>query len=87
MSCWNKIINYLGDNDYKIPHMNKSKMEWEGTLPMVLHVKDSAEPLMDMKMMDAINRNMSKLNGWTLQSSLLMLWMDGNSSQQSNNNC
>ena len=30
------------------------------------------------------NRNMSKSKGWTLQSSLLMLWMDENSSQQSN---
>ena len=27
---------------------------------------------------------MSKSKGWTLQSSLLMLWMDENSSQQSN---
>ena len=27
------------------------------------------------------NRNMSKSKGWTLQSSLLMLWMDENSSQ------
>ena len=27
---------------------------------------------------------MSKLKGWTLQSSLLMLWMDENSNQQSN---
>ena len=33
------------------------------------------------------NRNMSKLKGWTLQSSLLMLWMDENSNQQSNKNC
>ena len=31
-----------------------------------------------------INRNMSKSKGWTLQSSLLTLWMDENSSQQSN---
>ena len=30
------------------------------------------------------NRNMSKLKGWTLQSSLLTLWMDENSTQQSN---
>ena len=30
------------------------------------------------------NRNMSKLKGWTLQGSLLMLWMDENASQQSN---
>ena len=30
------------------------------------------------------NRNMSKLKGWTLQSSLLTLWMDENSNQQSN---
>ena len=28
------------------------------------------------------NRNMSKSKGWTLQSSLLMLWMDEDSSQQ-----
>ena len=34
-----------------------------------------------------VNRNMSKLKGWTLQSSLLMLWMDENSNQQSNKNC
>ena len=32
------------------------------------------------------NRNMSKLKGWTLQGSLLMLWMDENLSQQSNKN-
>ena len=29
-------------------------------------------------------RNMSKSKGWTLQGSLLMLWMDENTSQQSN---
>ena len=33
------------------------------------------------------SRNMSKSKGWTLQSSLLMLWMDENSNQQSNKNC
>ena len=36
---------------------------------------------------DVFNRNMSKSKGWTLQSSLLMLWMDENSNQQSNKNC
>ena len=35
----------------------------------------------------SINRNMSKSKGWTLQCSLLMLWMDENSNQQSNKNC
>ena len=34
--------------------------------------------------MDNNNRNMSKSKGWILQGSLLMLWMDENSSQQSN---
>ena len=48
MSSLNTIIKHLGDNDYKIPHMNKSKMEWEGTLPMVLQVTDAVEPLMEM---------------------------------------
>ena len=33
------------------------------------------------------NRNMSKSKGWTLQSSLLTLWMDENLNQQSNKNC
>ena len=33
------------------------------------------------------NTNMSKSKGRTLQSSLLTLWMDENSSQQSNKNC
>ena len=32
------------------------------------------------------NRNMSKLKGWTLQGSLLTLWLDENSSQQSTQN-
>ena len=32
------------------------------------------------------NRNMSKSKGWTLQGSLLKLWMDENASQQSNKN-
>ena len=37
-----------------------------------------------LQMIDEYNRNMSKSKGWTLQSSLLMLWMDENSNQQSN---
>ena len=53
MSCLNKIINHLGDNNNKIPHTNKSKMESEGTLPIVLHVTDSVELLMEM--MDAMD--------------------------------
>ena len=32
------------------------------------------------------NRNMYKSKGWTLQGSLLKLWMDENASQQSNKN-
>ena len=32
----------------------------------------------------SLNRNMSKSKGWTLQGSLLKLWMDENASQQSN---
>ena len=41
----------------------------------------------DQNFRPAFNRNMSKSKGWTLQSSLLMLWMDENSNQQSNKNC
>ena len=53
MSYLNCIIEHLGDNDYKIPHMNKAKMEWEGTLPMVLHAMDAVKLLMEM--MDAMD--------------------------------
>ena len=47
MSCLNMIIKHLGDNDYKIPHMNKAKMEQEGRLPTVLNVTDAVAPLME----------------------------------------
>ena len=53
MSCVNVIIEHLGDNDYKIPHMNKAKMEHEGNLPMVLGVVDMAGHLRHS--MDATN--------------------------------
>ena len=41
-SCLNEIIDCHGDNNYKIPHMNKEKMEREGRLPSVLPVTESA---------------------------------------------
>ena len=40
--CWNKIIEYRGDNIYTMPHMNKEKLEREGTLPTVLTVTNEA---------------------------------------------
>jgi len=33
-SVMNEIIDIYGDNDYKLPHMGKEKMEREGTLPV-----------------------------------------------------
>ena len=47
MSCLNMIIEHLGDNNYKIPHMKKAKMECEVNLPMVLDVMDIAGHLRD----------------------------------------
>jgi hypothetical protein len=38
----NGILDCNGDKTYKIPHMNKEKLEREGTLPMVLEVSESA---------------------------------------------
>jgi hypothetical protein len=38
----NEILECNGDNTYKIPHMNKEKLEREGTLPLVLKVSASA---------------------------------------------
>ena len=54
--------------------------------PMLTEENKLARLLMANHFRDP-NRNMSKLKGWTLQSSLLTLWMDENSSQQSNKNC
>ena len=53
MSSLNNNIDHLRDTNYKIPHMNKCKMEQEGTLPMVLYVTDSTELLIEM--MDAMD--------------------------------
>jgi hypothetical protein len=57
MSIYNSIIEHYGDNFFKIPHLNKDKMEREGTLPRelpltpeaihILEAYNSGEPLTD----------------------------------------
>ena len=42
MSCLNQIIDCHGDNHYKIPHMNKDKLERENHLPVQLEVTKAA---------------------------------------------
>jgi hypothetical protein len=42
MSIYNSIIEHYGDNFFKIPHMNKDKMEREGTLPRELPLSAEA---------------------------------------------
>ena len=37
-ACLNCIIEHLGGNNYKILHMNKAKMEWDGKLLTVLNI-------------------------------------------------
>ena len=39
----NETLKNKGGNHYKLPHMNKDKMEREGTLPKVLNVHKNAE--------------------------------------------
>lgn len=46
-SIFNCIIEHHGGNDYKIPHMNKEKLEREGTLPRALAVSDEAMEVID----------------------------------------
>jgi hypothetical protein len=41
-TIFNKIIEHHGDNDYKIPHMNKQKLERENRLPIALEVSADA---------------------------------------------
>ena len=73
MSCLNMIIKHLGDNHYKIPHINKTKMEQEGRLPMVLNVTDAAVPLteimdtsdsMDESEMSGIDNDLENTSIW-----------------------
>ena len=42
-SCMNEIIEDGGGNRYKIPHLNKERLEREGRLPTVLSVTDVAD--------------------------------------------
>lgn len=43
-TCMNEIIKIGGDNDYKIPHMNKARLERRGELPNVIPATDYAAP-------------------------------------------
>ena len=45
-SCLNEIIKSHGSNQYKIPHMNKEKMEKENRLPLALEVSPEAVPFL-----------------------------------------
>ena len=42
MSCLNEIIDHNGDNDYKLPHMGKERLERLGLLPQTLEVTPAA---------------------------------------------
>ena len=68
-------------NSTKVVHMNSTKVVHMNNTKVV-HTNS-----VHGKVVTHSNRNMSKSKGWTLQGSLLMLWMDENSSQQSNKNC
>ena len=47
MSCMNEILACLAANQYKIPHMGKSKLEKAGEFPVILYGHPSAATLMD----------------------------------------
>jgi DNA-binding transcriptional regulator YhcF (GntR family) len=42
MCCFNEIIEMNGDNDYKVPHMGKARLERLNLLPTLVEVSDSA---------------------------------------------
>ena len=46
MMVMNEIIKSNRDNDFKLPHMNKAKLEREGNLPLVLDVVPEAHALL-----------------------------------------
>jgi len=43
----NEIVTSAGDNNFKMPHMNKEKLEREGQLPAVLDVDPTARHHLD----------------------------------------
>ena len=47
MGCLNEIIKHHGDNDYKIPHMGKDRLERIGQLPITIPVCDDGVELLN----------------------------------------
>ena len=39
-ACLTQILQFRGDNSYKVPHMNKDRLERTGGLPNVLEVDE-----------------------------------------------
>jgi hypothetical protein len=41
--CFNEILDCHGDNNYKLPHMGKARLERLGLLPVSLDVTESSK--------------------------------------------
>ena len=46
MGCYNEIIRCHGDNNYKVPHLGKERLDRRGELPTVLPVIEEALDLL-----------------------------------------
>jgi hypothetical protein len=44
----NETLKFNGGNEYKLPHMNKDKLEKEGRLPTVLMVDEFVQNLIQI---------------------------------------
>ena len=44
MNVFNCIIESNGDNNYKLPHMHKQRLENQGALPTTIKVTEAALP-------------------------------------------
>jgi hypothetical protein len=55
MGCLNEIIKHNGDNDYKIPHMGKDRLERIGQLPITIPVCDDAVELLNAAVLTLIS--------------------------------
>jgi hypothetical protein len=42
LCCFNEIIESRGDNDYKLPHIGKARLERLNQLPVLVEVSDEA---------------------------------------------
>lgn len=53
-ACMREVIKCLGDNTYKVPHLNKARMLREGNLPAALDIPEDDVPEFGMEILEGM---------------------------------